>query len=136
VKELKLVIDANILVSAYCFGGRIQEKWKAGLGCHKLIISPEIIAEVERTLRQAEFHLESEEIRVRLKDILDCCEVVRPKVKYQGRMPDEKDRHLVNLALEVRADRIITGDTALLTASPIAGIQVLKLRDSIKESSS
>ena len=109
MKELKLVIDANILVSAYSSAGRTQEKWKAGLGCHELVISPEIFTEVERTLRQAEFHLASEEIKERLKDILKRCTLVRPKTRFNGNIADEKDRHLANLALEVGADRILTG---------------------------
>ena len=130
---MKLVIDANILVSAYSTSGRVQEYWRKGLGPNQLIISPEIFLEVERTLRQVEFHLTADEITQYLKDILKRCSLARPKARYSGEMPDEKDRHLVNLALEVKADKIITGETALCAGSPIAGIAVLKLHEFIEE---
>lgn len=133
MKDLKLVIDANILVSAYSTSGRIQERWRRGFGPHQLMISPEIFAEVERTLRQVEFHLTADEIKQCLKDMLKRCVVVRPKARFNGEIPDEKDRHLANLALEVKADKIITGETALLTSSPIAGIPVLKLNEFVEE---
>ncbi len=133
MKQLKLVIDANILVSAYSTGGRIHEQWREGFGPHQLVISPEIFAEVERTLRQAEFHLSPEMIRVCLKDILKRCELVRPKTKYGGSMPDEKDRHLVSLGLEVHADRIITGETCLCKETEVAGIPVAKFYDFVQE---
>ncbi|HTS17262.1 MAG TPA: PIN domain-containing protein [Verrucomicrobiae bacterium] len=129
MKELTLVIDANILVSAYSIAGPVQDRWKSGLMPHRLVISPEIFAEVERNLRQAEFHLQAEEIRACLKDILDRCVVVRPKERYEGKMPDEKDRHVVSLAREVHADRIITGDAGLRAVSPIEGIHILKLNE-------
>jgi putative PIN family toxin of toxin-antitoxin system len=133
MKELKIVIDANILVSAYSANGRIREQWKHGFGPHQLVISPEIFVEVERTLRQAEFHLSPDQIKHCLKDILARCVLVRPKTRFDGEVPDEKDRHLANLALEVKADRIITGETALRTGSPIAGIRVVKLAEFAEE---
>jgi putative PIN family toxin of toxin-antitoxin system len=136
MKELTLVIDSNILVSAYSTAGKVHDRWQDGLAPHRLVISPEIFAEVERNLRQVEFHLSANEIRACLKDILDRCDLVRPKEKYEGKMPDEKDRHLASLAIEVHADKIITGDAALRAGSPIAGIPILKLNEFVGESSS
>ncbi len=136
MKELKLVLDANLLVSAYSAAGHINELWKSGLAPHRLMISPEIFAEVERTLRQAEFQLSPDEIKVGLKDILAHCVVVRPQARYTGKIPDEKDRHLANLALEVKADKIITGESTLPKTSPIAGIPVVKFNEFVAKRSS
>lgn len=135
MKELTLVIDANILVSAYSAAGRIQKKWKTGVEFHRCVISPEIFAEVERTLRKSEFHLAPHEIKEHLKDILKRCTVVRPKACFNGNMPDEKDRHLANLALEVGADRILTGETALKRSMTIAGARVMSLTEFVTEES-
>jgi putative PIN family toxin of toxin-antitoxin system len=129
MKELRVIIDANILVSAYSTAGRIQERLQAGLGPHELFISPEIFAEVERTLRQAEFQLSPVKIRTCLKEILSRCRLVRPKAKFTGDISDEKDRHLVNLALEVKADTIIMGELGLREEKAIAGITVQKLSE-------
>lgn len=133
MKELKLVIDANILVSAYSATGRINDLWKSGLAPHQLTISPEIFAEVERTLRQTEFHLAPNEIKQRLKDILERCVLIRPKSRFNGEIADEKDRHVANLALEISADRILTGETALKGQSTIAGACVASLVEFLAE---
>lgn len=133
MKNLKLVIDANILVAAYSKSGRIQDHWRKGFGSHQLMISPEIFAEVERTLRQVEFHLAAGEIRQSLKDILQRCVLVRPAARFNGETPDEKDRHLANLALEIQADRILTGETALNRPASIAGIRTMTLAEFLAE---
>jgi len=135
MKELKLVIDANILVSAYSATGRINELWESGLASHQLMISPEIFAEVERTLRQAEFHLAPNEIKERLKDILERCVLVRPKTRFNGEIADEKDRHLANLALEVGAERILTGEAALKKSATIAGTAVMSFAEFVSQES-
>jgi len=129
MRELKLIVDANILVSAYSTSGRIQERWRVGIGPHQLFISPEIFAEVERTLREAEFHLSPTQIRESLKDILQRCVLVRPKTRFEGEIPDENDRHLANLALEIQADQILSGDASLRKEDKIAGIPVVKFAE-------
>ena len=93
------------------------------------MISPEIFAEVERTLRHTEFHLTSNQINQCLKDILVRCTLIRPKARFLGEIPDENDRHLANLALEIQADKIITGESSLRTANNIAGIPILKFHE-------
>jgi len=132
---LTLVVDANILVSAYSSAGRVQKEWRTGVGFHQLVISPEIFAEVERTLRKTEFHLGPNEIKEHLKDILKRCTLVRPTARFNGNMPDEKDRHLANLALEVHADRILTGETALKRSMTIAGARVMGFAEFVSEKS-
>jgi len=135
MKELKLVIDANILVSAYSSNGRIREAWRDGLGTHQLVISPEIFAEVERNLRQAQFHLSHDQIQVCLRDILERCDLIRPRAKYTGTISDEKDRHLINVGLEVHADIIITGESSLLREKEIAGIRISRFHDFVQDRS-
>ena len=105
------------------------------MGFHQCVISPEIFAEVERTLRKTEFHLAPDEIKQHLKDILKRCTLVRPTAYFNGNMPDEKDRHLANLALEVGADRILTGETALKRSMTIAGAQVMSFAEFVTEKS-
>jgi len=129
---VKLVIDANILVSAYTVEGAVRERWRSGLGLHELIISPEIFSEVERTLREAQFGLSGANIRAILLDILDRCVLVRARSKYEGSVGDEKDRHLANLAREVGADSILTGDQALLEMQTIAGVRVMSLSEFVQ----
>lgn len=112
-EAMKLVIDSNILISAYSVSGKVHEIWQAGFGHHRLLISPEIFSEVEKGLRQVAFELQPAEITLMLKDILKRCEMVRLKTTYQGEVADEHDRHLVSLAREAGADILLTEDCAL-----------------------
>ncbi len=124
---MKLVIDSNILISAYSAAGTIREVWQKGFGPHRLLISPEIFFEVERELRQAQFELSPAEITGTLKDILKRCEMIRPKTTYQGEIADEHDRHLVSLVREVGADRLLTEDPARKHWEMVEGIIILSL---------
>ena len=128
MNTLKFVIDSNALVSSFSTPGHANEPWRAGSDSHELFISPEIFAETERTLRQAELRLSPEEIRRCLKDILSHCRLVRPAAQYKGPVSDEQDRRLASLALEIKADKIIVGDNPPRADKEIAGIPVLGQR--------
>ncbi|MBU1487977.1 putative toxin-antitoxin system toxin component, PIN family [bacterium] len=126
---MNLVVDANIIISAYTCAGSVRKTWRQDFIFHNLFISPEIFAEVERNLRKAEFKLADEEVRVILVDILDRCKVVRLSSKYEGAIPDETDRHLVALAQGMKADRIVTGDRPLKEANNLGGMQVIPISE-------
>ena len=125
---MRLVIDANILVSAYAHRGTIHDAWRQGIGPHELIISPEIFQEVERNLRQTEFHLSDEEVRRCLLDILERCQLERPKDVFDGTITDENDRHLGALFLHCSADYVVTGEDGLASSSH-PGIRFISFRD-------
>ena len=114
---MKLVIDANILVSAYAHRGTIHDEWKAGIGPHELIISPEIFREVERNLRQTEFHLSDDDVRTCLLDILERCLLERFHAPFDGAITDENDRHLAALFFASGADHVVTGEASLHSTS-------------------
>ena len=114
---MRLVIDANILVSAYAHRGTIHDAWRQGIGPHECIISPEIFQEVERNLRQADFHLSDEQVRRCLLDILERCRVERPKHTFDGTITDENDRHLAALFVHCEADYVVTGEENLHSLS-------------------
>ena len=130
---MKLVIDANILVSAYTADGKIRACWRRTSREHDPIISPEIFAEVERTIRKREFLLSDFAARSALLDILKTCKVIRTRGQYLGSVPDEGDRHIVCLASQTGADAIITGDHALQKAKQFAGTVILSFADFVGE---
>lgn len=129
MKELKLVIDSNLLVSVYSAASPRRDQWAAGLGAHRLYVSPEVFAQVERRLRQAEYHLNAGEIRACLQEILQRCQVVRPKVKPPLGVTNLQDRDLARLALEVKADRILTADTGARPRGDLAGVPMMTLSE-------
>ena len=126
---MKLVIDSNILVSAYTVEGQIHSLWQSLCNDHIRFVSPEIFAEVERTLRETQFELNETQVNRILRDILYRCRLVRAKEPYEDFIADENDRHLAELAIAVGADRIITGDHAIRDAGYVAGTMVSSLRE-------
>jgi predicted nucleic acid-binding protein len=122
---MRLIIDANVLVSAYTCDGVIRQLWLDDIGLHSLYISPEIFSEVERTLRKSEFNLSSEEIRSILHNILDRCEVVRILTKSTKQLPDIEDAHLADLADTISVDAIVTGDDKIRELGNIGATKIL-----------
>ena len=133
---MKLVIDANIIISAYTCNGETRKLWQKCLGLHNLFISPEIFAEIERNLRKTEFGFSPAEIRAILLDVLERSEIVRLKSKFEESIPNEQDRHLPILASEVGADLIVTGDKALLALTKLGNVPVICPSDFAKKYSS
>jgi len=129
---MKLILDANLLVSAYIADGKIHADWQNGLGAHQIFISPEIFTEVERALQEKASHLTRDQIRTALTEILERCKVVRLKTNYQGALVDEHNRHLADLALAVGADKILTGDHPLPEMKVIGGAPVVALAQFLK----
>ena len=128
------MVDSNVIISAYTCDGETRNVWRNALGLCELLISPEILAEVEKNLRKAEFHLPPQEIRAILLDILRRCNVVRVTSAFQGHLADEKDRHLASLASEANAEIILTGDRALLSAEKLGNIQIMDPRSFVEMS--
>lgn len=119
---MRLVIDSNVIISAYTTDGDVRTLWQQGLELQTLLISPEIFSEIERNLRRTEFGLQPEEVRMVLSDILKRCEVIRMSsspIDYEG------DAHLAVLESDARADFIVTGDHALLDRGKIGETQTI-----------
>jgi predicted nucleic acid-binding protein len=119
-----IVLDAGVLASV-ATDGKLWEYWQSGSGIYNLILSPEIFTEVEKLLRNKSLGFEPYQIRAILLGILDRCELVRPKNEYKGDLPDAKDRHLVTLAIEAKADYIVSDDPALQARGNIGGITIV-----------
>lgn len=128
---MRVIIDANVLVSAYAHRGTIHEHWRNGLGPHEYLISPEIFQEVERNLRQSEFLLSELEVREALVDILNRCSLERVKTEFTGDIADEKDRHLASLLITCAADMVVTGETELRKGSN-GGIKFISVSDFVR----
>ena len=129
---MRIVVDANVLVSAYAHRGAVHEHWRDGLGPHEYVISPEIFQEVERNLRQSEFLLTESQVREALVDILNRCRLERTASEFEGDVPHEKDRHLVSLYVACAANYIVTGETVLLNGSN-GGVNFISITDFIRD---
>src|ERR1700690_930250 len=94
----RIIVDANILISAYGFDGDVRRYWLESLRGHRIVISPEILIEDEARLRDGNFNKLSSEIRAILKNLVSRCEVVRPPPPQDPSFKNQKDAHLAALA--------------------------------------
>ncbi len=132
---MRIVIDTNIWVSM-ALGSRAVSEYMAQLieqPSVSLYASAELLDELTTTLSKPKLQRYLSKIRTqRLFDLIWLkCQFVNPTVSVHV-CRDPKDDFIINLALTVDAQYIITGDDDLLALNPIKTIEVLNLNDFVK----
>ena len=110
---MKVILDANVLIAAVAGRGLCEAILELCLEAHELIISLELLGEVQRNLVK----------KIRLPDAvaLEFCRLLRnhamaatPASVAPGACRDPKDIHLLGLAEAAQADILVTGDKDLV----------------------
>jgi len=124
---MRVVFDTNIFVSALVFpGGRADAAMHRILdGRDDLLLSPPILDEVLRVLAE-KFARDKEELSRVAVLLGDLAEVVRPKRSIHV-LADEPDNRILECAAAGGADRIVTGDKAMLALGAFQGIAIVPL---------
>ena len=111
----KIVLDTNIYISAILTSGKpraildlVREKK------FELFISEEILNEIERVLN-VKIGLNNSDIVDTLNSIIDISSIVIPKIRISRIENDESDNIILECAVEVNADCIISDDKHLLS---------------------
>ena len=132
--ENTCLIDTNILVSAFVFGGSIKQKLIRILR-HKrvrILISESILAEMKAVLLREQFlsHRSADVLMSQLENFRKIAEPVQVKSSVND-CRDRKDNLFLDCALDGRADFILTGDNDLLELDPYHSIRIMKIADFI-----
>lgn len=134
----RIVIDTNILISAsFTRRSVLHDAVETVLLHHLLLTSPETYAELEHTLLLPKFNrfvsLEKRQrflltflFAARMIDVHTTITVCR----------DPKDNKFLELAVDGKADSIITGDKDLLALHPFGGIAIFTPRSFLDHLSS
>jgi len=135
VKVKRVVIDTNVVISGFLFGGEPGELialWKKGR--IKALASKEIVDEYLRVLTYPKFGLTPEEINFILyQEIVPHFEIVRPK---PGRViigDDSSDDKFIRCAQAGRGKTIISGDQHLLRLKSFGSIEILTPAQFLKQ---
>ena len=118
------VCDSNVYISAIVFGGNPRDV--VMLGEHtqiQLLVSPELVSEVERVLVR-KFEWEQRRVRRICQPLWEAARLVKP-ISDVSVCRDPKDNHLLALAVDGEARYLITGDSDLLVLSPFRAIQIV-----------
>ena len=126
---MKIVLDANIFVSAFFWGGNPKKIFEmVADGEHTLFISDEILAEANRVFRKRKFHLTEEEVESniqRIKRIGTKIKVTDTERVTTGGCRDKTDNRYLECAVAAKADYVISGDIHLRELKEYRGIKIV-----------
>lgn len=125
-EKLKVVLDTNILVSAWLWEGnesKIVEMVENGLITG--YTSPQLIQEFEKVMNYPKFRLSEEEIASAIGYFQVILRTVEPKTTVNIIRSDPADNRVLECALSARANIIITGDKHLLALRRFKNIKIL-----------
>ncbi len=125
----RLVLDTNVLLSALLFRSApmtwLRPAWQTNAILP--LVSRDAASELLRVLGYPKFSLDAAEREELLADFLPWCETVQipdpPPVVPECR--DPYDRPFLQLAIEGRADALVTGDKDLLALADAFGVPIL-----------
>ena len=128
-KELKVVLDTNVLVSALLFKGGLS-KLLFPLKKFILLFSEETLNEFTKVLHYPKFSLTEEEIEYLLQfKILPYSKIVEVTFKFDKEIcPNKDDQKFLELAVSAKANYIITGDKDLLNLKEINKIKFIPFK--------
>jgi putative PIN family toxin of toxin-antitoxin system len=128
---MRVVIDTNIIVSAY-LGDALEViivAWKAGK--FTLIVSHDIASEYHAVLKRPKFRIAQTELDDFFALLLNKAEFVSPSDTVSIIIADPTDNKFLEAALEGKADLIVSGDTHLLDLKVFHEIPILTAREFI-----
>lgn len=124
-KKPRVVIDTNVFVSGLNFAGKPGEVLELFIrGDIEVIISPFILSEIERVLRERFHWIEGNIDRV-LNRIKRQTILVHPKLKVTVIKRKDDDNRILECAIEGRVQYLISGDRKHLL--PLKEYQRIKI---------
>jgi putative PIN family toxin of toxin-antitoxin system len=124
VATMKVVLDTNIFISGWLWGGRPDRVLKlAEVSLITVCASEELLDELQRTLSQDKFISKLQALRVNLNDLMsgtrELVEIYPISTINVPELRDANDNMILGTAIAAGADAIITGDLDLVS---LAGI--------------
>ena len=122
----RVVLDSNVIISAFLFGG-IPARILAQVldGDVLCFASSPILDEVRDVLQRPKFGLTSEQALSFVEELHDMCHIVSPTTKVRAVRDDPDDNMLLECALAADAQIIVSGDSHLLDLTEWHGIRIL-----------
>ena len=125
---MRIVFDTNVLFSAFVTHGVCAGLYEECLQRAQIVVSPDILSELERNLR-IKTRLTPAEAREVIRAVRADSEVVKPAPLPKRVCRDVDDDRILAAALAARADAIVTGDADLLVLKRFESIAIINPRD-------
>ncbi len=126
MKKPKVVLDTNVLISALVFGGKPRKVLQCAIdGDIHLILSNDLLEELQGVLEGRKFKYPPSVIQAILNQLTSIAQVVHPTVALHVISKDPDDDRVLECALTGRASIIASGDPHLLDLGEFQGIRIL-----------
>jgi putative PIN family toxin of toxin-antitoxin system len=127
---LKIVLDANIFISSFFWGGnpwlvlkRVVEE------IDELFITKEILDEVESVIRRPKFNADEEKIVSFIHSIEEIGNKIVSKRRINNGSRDKTDNKYIECGITAGADFIISGDIHLLELKEYENIKIVTAKN-------
>lgn len=127
---MKVFVDTNVLVAAYATRGLCSDLLRLILAQHELVLSQQVLAELERALR--------DKIGLPQALIAEILATLTPHLFDEDATPSEPvprfalrdptDEPILAAAIAAGAEALVTGYADLLVAAPAAPLPILSPR--------
>ena len=125
----RVVFDTNILISGYLWKGQPRQAIeKVRKNEWSLLVSKESIDELIRVLAYRKFGLSPEEIQPITEDLFQISEFVEVTTQDSAIRSDLTDNMFLALAVDGRAEVIVSGDHHLLDIRQYSGVPIIRVR--------
>jgi uncharacterized protein len=121
---MKVVIDTNVLLSAFVFKGRAATVYHYCAAAETILLSEWILEELNRTLRR-KFNIPEADIQDFIALLSERCSLVHPTSPLPNICRDPDDNHILQLAEHTAADFVVTGDKDLLSLGSFASSHIV-----------
>jgi putative PIN family toxin of toxin-antitoxin system len=110
---MKILLDTNVIFSAFAARGLAQAVFELCLENHTIVTSERILSEMATHLRK-KLKMPDEKARLITDFLRESCLLGEGVPIRKSACRDEKDLHVLGLAEKIRPDFIVTGDLDLL----------------------
>jgi len=129
-----VVLDTSVFISAVLFSGppsRLVSLWQHDKIA--LLFSSEVLKEYLRVLSYPRFRLTKEEIKSLIEvEVMPFTEPVKIRTRLHIIDQDPSDNKFLELAVDGKADTILSGDKHLLDLASYEGIEIISVAEFLK----
>ncbi len=131
---MKVVIDVNVWLSGLLWGGLPAQVLRlAQQGTIVSYVSPELLLELETTLRRPKFQPQLSKRQQTIENLCDVVRAISTVVEIDTvqipQLRDQNDVKILATALGAKAQFLISGDLDLLVLNPFQTIQIVTPSD-------
>lgn len=130
--KIKVVFDTNVWISALFFGGTPKEAIDLALRKCQIFCSVAILQELREVLAE-DFDFPKEKIEELTESILSLVQILPITGSLKNILSDPKDHPILETALAINADYLITGDKHLLVLKRFQNIKIITPGQFLKE---